>query len=350
MDARQSPWPVVNYERHEWLARRVETAIDSARPIIDPHHHLWDRDNSTYLAEELTADATASHNITHTVFVECSSAYDDGPPNLAPVGETRFVAAQAAQAAQLDGVEIGAIVGHADLTLGRAVQDVLAVHEEAGAGLFRGVRHGTNWSRHDDVKNGHHGPRQYLMADPGFCAGVSALGDMGFSFDAWLYFDQLTELADLARATLGCSIVVDHLGGPLGIGPHAAARDEMLTLWRQGVTDLASCDNVTLKVGGLGMEHYFGTPWAELDAPPSSEEVATHWADLVHFAIDTFSPDRCMFESNFPVDRQTLPFTVLWNAFQILASRYSAAEQDALFRATAARTYGIHGSSVETDA
>lgn len=333
---------MVSYERHEWLARRVEIAIDPDRPIIDPHHHLWDRSGSTYLAAELTADTAASHNITHTVFVECNSAYDQlSTTKLSPVGETRFVAQQASEAKQLGGANIGAIVGHADLALGRGVEDVLAAHAEAGLGLFRGVRHGTNWSRHDNVKNGHHNPSQYLLGDPAFRAGISTLGEMGFSFDAWLYFDQITELADLARDVPECTMVLDHLGGPLGIGPHATARAEMAEVWRDGITDVATCDNVVLKVGGLGMEHYFGTPWSEQGAPPSSEEVAAYWNDTVHFAIDAFGPSRCMFESNFPVDRQTLPYTALWNAFQILATPYSAAEQDELFVGTASRSYGI---------
>lgn len=333
---------MVSYERHEWLANRAETAIDPDRPIIDPHHHLWDRNGSTYLAAELTIDTAASHNITHTVFVECSSAYDESSTTeLAPVGETRFVAQQASEAKQLGGVPIGAIVAHADLALGSAVEHVLAAHAEAGKGLFRGVRHGTNWSPHHEVKNGHHNPSRHLLADPGFRSGVSKLGEMGFSLDAWLYFDQITELADLAQEVPECTIVLDHLGGPLGIGPHASARSEMAEVWRRGITDVAICDNVVLKVGGLGMEHYFGTPWSQRGAPPSSEEVAAYWNDTVHFAIDAFGPSRCMFESNFPVDRQTLPYTVLWNAFQILAAPYSAAEQGELFAGTASRVYRI---------
>ncbi len=333
---------MASYERDEWLAKRVETAIDADRQIIDPHHHLWDRDGSTYLAAELTADATASHNVTHTVFVECSTEYDEtSATEMAPVGETRFVAEQTNDAKQIGGVQICAIVGHADLSLGSAVEEVLAAHDQAGQGLFRGVRHGTNWSPHRSVKNGHHNPSQHLLADPTFRAGVSKLAEMGFSFDAWLYFDQISELADLARDVPECTIVLDHLGGPLGIGPHDAARAEMAEVWRRGIADVASCDNVVLKVGGLGMEHYFGTPWSERDAPPSSEEVAAYWNDMVHVAIDAFGPSRCMFESNFPVDRQTLPYTVLWNAFQILATPYSAAEQDELFVGTANRAYRI---------
>ena len=263
---------------------------------------------------------------------------------LAPVGETRFVAAQAAEAHRLGGPEIAGIVGHVDLTLGTGVTEVLAEHEAQGAGLFRGVRHGTNWSPHPNVKNGHHQPGPELLGSPDFRSGVAQLGAMGYSFDAWLYFDQMHELAELAQAVPECEIVLDHLGGPLGIGPHASQRAEMAAAWRNGIVAVAACQNISLKVGGLGMEHYFGTPWAARPKPPSSDEVAVYWNDMVHFAIDTFGPDRCMFESNFPVDRQTLPYTVLWNAFEQLAEPYSATEQHDLFWGTADRVYRLGAS------
>jgi len=337
---------VANYDRHEWLAGRHEVAIDPDRPIIDPHHHLWDREGSTYLAAELGRDTQASHNVTHTVFVECSSAYDAGSSAaLAPVGEIRFVAEQAQQTQLAGGPTIAGIVGHADLSLGDGVEDVLAKHEQAGAGLFRGIRHGTNWSPYAAVNNGHHEPGPSLLIDPGFQTGVARLAQMGYSFDAWLYFDQLHELADMARAVPECPIVVDHLGGPLGIGPHAAARADMMQVWRDGIAQVAACPNVVLKIGGLGMEHYFGTNWAGSDAPPSSDEVAAFWHDIVHVAIDSFGPSRCMFESNFPVDRQTLPYTVLWNSFEILAACYSEAEQHELFFGTANRFYRLGAES-----
>ena len=226
--------------------------------------------------------------------------------------------------------------------LGAGVREVLDAHVAAGAGRFRGVRHGVNWSPHAAVKNGHHDPAEGQLADPGFRAGLAALGDMGLTFDAWLYFDQLMELADAARAVPQTTFVVNHLGGPLGIGPHAGAgRLAMLERWQRGITELAACPNVVCKVGGIGMEHYFGMGWYDLPSPPSSEAVAAWWSEVVYFAIDAFGPGRCLFESNYPVDRQTLPYTVLWNAFQILADRYDMAEQQALFHDTAARVYRI---------
>jgi len=330
------------YERHEWLAQRVEQAIDPAQPIIDPHHHLWSRPSSTYLAAELHADTSRSHNITHTVFVECAASYDDeAAAGFEPVGETRFVAAEAAAMRDMGGSELAAIAGHADLTMGPRLREVLHAHIEAGQGLFRGIRHGANWSAHPDVKNGHHNPPPHLFLDTDFQAGVQLLAELDLSLEAWQYFDQLSELAALAQAVPACTIIVNHLGAPLGIGPHATDRAGMLELWRSGLTEVAAQPNTVLKVGGIGMEHYYGTGWADLDAPPSSEQAAEYWQDVVHFAIDAFGPNRCMFESNFPVDRQTLPYTVLWNALQILATPYTAEEQQALFTGTAARAYRI---------
>ena len=281
-------------------------------------------------------------DVTHTVFVECGASYDTAASAaLAPVGETRFVAGEVEHAREL-GCEIAAIVGHGDLALGAGVRPVLEAHLEAGQGLFRGVRHGTNWSQHDSIKNGHHRPPQGLMATAAFGEAVGLLGSLGLSFDAWLYFDQLGELADLAQAHPETTIVCDHLGGPLGIGPWSGAgRLPMLETWLAGIDRLSRCHNVVLKISGLGMEHYFGTGWASLAKPPSSNVVAEWWSEIVHRAIEHFGPDRCMFASNYPVDRQTLPYSVLWNALQRLASRYDEDEQQSLFSGTAARTYRI---------
>lgn len=330
------------YERPEWTSLRVEEALDPQRRIIDAHHHLWQRPDSVYLAPELVYDTSATHNVTHTVFVECSANYDTAADREhAPVGETRFVAAEAERARDL-GVEIAGIVGHADLSLGATARRILEAHIEAGQGLFRGVRHGTNWSQHDSIKNGHHGPTPGLMKTDSFVEAVGLLGSLGLTFDAWLYFDQLGELADVADANPETTVVCDHLGGPLGIGPWSGAgRLAMLETWEAGIARLSQCANVVLKISGLGMEHYFGTGWASLPKPPSSNVVAEWWSEIVHRAIEHFGPDRCMFASNYPVDRQTLPYSVLWNALQRLAGRYDEAEQQALFSGTAARTYRI---------
>ena len=326
--------------RFEWLGRTVEEPVDPAREIVDAHHHLWERPAGSYLAGDLMTDTGAGHQVVQTVYVECGSAYDDAAPrHLAPVGETAFVADQAAECARAGGGRIGAIVSFADMTLGDAVEDVLVAHERAGAGLFRGIRHAT--ANDANIGRSHTDPSDGLMGTPAFRAGVARLGAMGHSFDAWLFHPQLGELLAMARALPEVTIVLDHLGGPLGVGPYADRWTEVADSVRAGLDPIADCPNVVLKLGGIGMERYYGMGWFEGDAPPNSYVVVERWGDLITWAIDRFGPDRCMFESNYPVDRESLPYTVLWNAHQKIAAPYTDAEQDLLFSGTAGRTYRL---------
>jgi L-fuconolactonase len=322
-----------------------EAPLDADRTICDPHHHLWDRPGDRYLLDELRADTGAGHRVERTVFVECMTAHlDHGPPSLRPVGETRFVAALAADSARTAGAEIAGIVGFADLTLGSAVADVLDAHVEAGRGRFRGVRHASAWDPSPAVRRSHTRPPAGLLGEDRFRRGIAALGRMGLSFDAWLYHPQLPELAALARANPETTIVLDHLGGPLGVGPYAERREEAGQRWRAGMREVAECPNVALKLGGIGMP-LFGFDWHDRPGPPSSELLADAWRDAITWCIDTFGPSRCMFESNFPVDRQSCTYTVLWNTFQRIADRYDDHERDDLFEATAVRTYRLGGST-----
>ncbi|MXW88893.1 MAG: amidohydrolase family protein [Acidimicrobiaceae bacterium] len=340
----------MDLDRFDWLALRQEEAVDPERPIVDAHHHLWGERQwgglmSAYLAPQLLEDMTGSHNVVKSVFVDCISHYDsEREPHLQPVGETEFVASQADYtdaAGGAGGPTIAGIVSHADLLRGEAVEEVLAAHDAAGGGRFRGIRHATGWDPSDEIHDSHHGSFEHMMAAPEFRSGAGTLARMGFSFDAWLFHPQLPELAELARAVPELTIILNHLGGPLGIGPYARGRDEARADWRASMRLVAACPNVVLKVGGIGMDVYFATGWAAADVPPGSEEVAAYWDDDVRFCIDTFGPDRCMFESNFPVDRQTLTYPVLWNALQIMAAGYTDTEQDALFSGTATRVYRL---------
>ena len=328
--------------RFDWLASGAEEAIDPAREIVDPHHHLWEAPGKNFLVPDLLKETGGSHNVVQTVFVECHAGYlDDGPEHMRPVGESAFVAECAAETDRAGGAVIAGIVSHADMMLGDGAEEVLQAHRDAGRGRFRGIRHATSWSDDPAVRPGHSRPTPEMMATDEFRAGVATLGRMGFSFDAWLLHPQISELADLARAVPDTQIVLDHLGGPIGIGSYAGRRDEVFEEWKAGIDDAASCPSIALKVGGIGMEWYFGMGWNELDAPPPSEQVAEYWGDWLRYAIDAFGPDRCMFESNFPVDRASLPYSVLWNAFQIVAADYTEAEQDDLFAGTARRVYKL---------
>ena len=337
----------MDLDRFDWLALRQEEALDPEREIVDPHHHLWGERQwrglmVPYLAPQLLEDMTASHNVVKSVFVDCISHYDaEREPHMRPVGETAFVAGEADYTDSLGGPTIAGIVSHADLLRGEAVEEVLAAHDAAGGGRFRGIRHATGWDPSDEIHDSHHQPFEHMMEAAEFRSGARTLARMGFSFDAWLFHPQLPELAALAQAVPQLTIILNHLGAPLAIGPYGRAREDARAAWRASMRLVAACPNVVLKVGGIGMDNYFATGWAAAEVPPGSEEVAEYWSDDVQFCIDTFGPDRCMFESNFPVDRQTLTYPVLWNALQIMAAGYTDAEQDALFAGTATRAYRL---------
>ncbi|MFT7647704.1 MAG: L-fuconolactonase [Candidatus Poriferisodalaceae bacterium] len=327
----------------DWLAGTIEEAIDPNEEIVDPHHHLWEHPDSTYLVPELHADTGAGHNVVQTVFVECGSEYlADGPEHMRPVGEASFVADQARQSEAAGGAVIAGIVTFADLTLGDAVEEVLAEHDRRGEGRFRGIRHASAEDPSPAIRQSHTRPPAGLLGHDDFRAGFVKLGEMGFSFDAWMFHPQVTELVDLVATHPGTPVVLDHVGGPLGIGPYADRRDEVRSVLRPALESLAAHEHVTVKVGGIGMSIY-GAGMHKLDKAPSSEQVAEIWADDLRFVIDTFGPSRCMFESNFPVDKQGCSYTVLYNTFQRVADAggYTPSERADLFAGTARRFYRL---------
>jgi len=329
-------------DRFDWLALRQEEAVDPDQAIVDSHHHLWDRGGSTYLAPQLLTDLTATHNIVKTVFVECKAGYDkEREEKMWPVGETVFAAGEADTTDAGGGPTVAGIVSHADMMLGDAVEDVLVAHDVLSGGRFRGVRHATAWDASDEIRNGHSRPFEQMMTTAKFRAGVRKLATMGFSFDAWVYHPQLPEVAALAADVPELTIVLNHLGGPLAVGPYRWDPDRARDDWKTSMQLVAANPKVVVKLGGIGHDECFAMGWPALDVPPSSEEVAAYWGDDVRFCIDLFGPGRCMFESNFPVDRQALTYPVVWNAFQIVASGYTDAERDDLFSGTAIRVYRL---------
>ncbi|UCH42570.1 MAG: amidohydrolase family protein [Dehalococcoidales bacterium] len=339
-------------ERDSWLRMTVEEPLEPEIPICDPHHHLWDRParedrpGNRYLLEDLLQDIGDAHNIVQTVFVECRSMYrKGGPAEMQAVGETEFVQGIAAQSAsgQYGTTMVAAgIVGHADLMLGKEVSAVLGAHVAASSNRFRGIRHSTTWDASMDT-GVYTSSRKGLLLDSKFREGFSCLQRYGLSFDAWLYHTQLPELADLARAYPDTQIIVDHIGGLLGTGPYAGKREEVFQQWQNGITELSACSNVVVKLGGLGMP-VCGFGWNEWKAPPRSTEIAEAMAPYYHWCIEKFGVDRCMFESNFPVDKASYSYTVMWNAFKRIAKDFSAAEKAALFHDTAVRVYRLSGA------
>jgi L-fuconolactonase len=339
--ASHSPYLAV---RPEWLARRQETAQEPLLPIVDPHHHLWERPDWRYMLDDLLADVNQGHNIVATVFVQCRAMYrSSGPEEMRPVGETEFVNGAAAMSASGHYGKArlcAGIVGHANLRLGKKVTPVLEAHLKAGGGRFRGIRHITAWDADGSLLNpGNPAPRG-LMADPLWREGFACLAPLGLSFDAWLYHPQLGELADLARAFPATQIVLNHVGGPLAIGAYDGKRKEVFAQWSGAIRNLATCPNVHVKLGGIGMR-INGYDFHTKADPPSSEELAAAWKPYIDTCIQAFGPARCMFESNFPVDKGSYGYGVFWNACKRLSRGLSDAERAELFSGTAARFYRL---------
>lgn len=339
--ATHSPYLAV---REDWLARRTEPIIEPELAIVDPHHHLWDRGGWRYMFEDLRADLDSGHNIVATVFVQARAFQRaSGPAALRPVGETEFVNGVAAMSAsgQYGPARVCAgIVGHADLRLGAAVEAVLQAHIRAGGDRFRGIRHITTWDADASIMNPAYPVPPGLLGDARFREGFARLAPLDLSFDAWLFHPQIGELAALARAFPETRIVLDHVGGPLAIGAYKGKREEVFSNWRPATRDLATCPNVFVKLGGMGMR-INGFGFHEGADPPSSERLASAWQPYVETCIENFGAARCMFESNFPVDKGSYSYPVCWNAFKRLASGASADEKADLFAGTASRVYRL---------
>ncbi len=330
--------------RDDWLARRQEPALEPDLPIIDPHHHLWDRPHWRYLLDDLLADTEQGHNIIGTVFVQCRAMHRaKGPEAFKPVGETEFVNGIAAMSASGDYGETAVcagIVGHVDLTLGAEARAVLEAHIRAGGGRFRGIRHITTWDPDPIIMNPAYQWPKEVFHSPGFRAGFAQLAPLGLSFDAWLYHHQIPDLTALARAFPETTIVLDHVGGPLGIRGYAGRGEEVFATWRANMAALAACPNVNIKVGGLGMR-INGFGFEAQAEPPSSDQLVAAWKPWMETTIELFGAGRCMFESNFPVDKGSYGYGVYWNACKKLSAGASAADRTALFSGTAARVYQL---------
>jgi L-fuconolactonase len=328
-----------------WLAKAPpETILEPELPIVDTHHHLWQRPDHRYLLDELLADLRTGHNVVATVFLECHSMYRaGGPVEMRPVGETEFVAGLAAMSdSGLDGstrVAAG-IVGFADLTLGDRVEPLLQAHIRAGGGRFRGVRHSAAWDASPVIGNSAVATGPHDMKRPNFRAGLARLTALGLSLDAWVFHPQLADAIDLARAFPNANIIVGHVGGVLGYGPYTGKRDEVFAVWKAGITELAGCPNVTMKLGGM-MMRLAAFDYGAAPAPPSSAQLADYWRPYIEACIERFGAARCMFESNFPVDKMGIGYAALWNALKRLAAGASAAEKLALFSGTAKRAYRL---------
>ena len=334
------------YGGNDWLALTQDATLEPELPICDPHHHFWDFRSERvpyqrYLLHELVVDVGAGHNVRSTVFIEARAMYRaDGPPELRPVGEVEFV--QGLAAASASGVygtcrAAAAIVGRADLKLGDRVEPVLEALKAASPNRFRGIRHTVTWDPHPEIESRE---TEKVLASAEYQAGARVLARMGLSLDTGVCFPQLPEVAAVAKALPDLTIILNHLGGLTRIGRYADRDDEVLGTWRRGIAALAPCRNVNLKLGGIGMPR-MGFDWHTRDRPIGSEELAAAMAPLMSYCIEQLGPDRCMFESNFPVDKVSFSHHVLFNAFKRFSKGYSTAERANLFHDAAARAYRI---------
>jgi predicted TIM-barrel fold metal-dependent hydrolase len=330
--------------RQGWLDLVREDALEPELPIVDPHHHLYERPKPLYLLEQLLADTGSGHNVLATVYIDSRSMYRaTGPEELRCVGETEFAngaAAMCASGRYGPTRACAGIVGAARLDEGAGVRAALEAHLAAGNGRFRGVRHSTTWDPDPALQSPLPGRPRGIMGDARFRAGFAQLAPLGLSFDAYVFHHQLGELTDLAQAFPQTSIVLDHCGTPLGVGAYAGRRGEVFAEWTAAIAELARCENVSVKLGGLGLR-ICGFGWHERALPPTSEELADAWRPYIETCIEAFGARRSMFESNFPPDRGSCSYAALWNAFKRVAAGCSAAEKAELFAGTARRFYRL---------
>ena len=339
-------------ERTRWLSQVQEEIIAPEQRIIDPHHHLWNKTTSisenarkreySYLLEDLWLDISSGHNVTDTIFIECSEAFwDNDNSNFNPVGETEFIKCLAdASKEKINKASISGIVGHANLLLGVDVKEVLEKHLEVGRDLFKGIRHAGGWDPNSEINNSHHNPPKDLYLINDFKKGLNELSARSLVFEAWQYHHQISQVIYIANKCPDLKIVLNHFSGPIGIGPYENKRAEIFDIWKSELRELSSCQNVFAKLGGMAMP-LNGYNFHKRSKPPSSDEFVEAQKDYYMTTIDFFGPSRCMFESNFPVDKASVSYQVLWNAFKKMVLGFSQNDKDFLFFRTAETVYNI---------
>lgn len=326
----------------EWIATQPEeTILFPDLEIIDAHHHLWDYPGFRYLVPEFARDI-ADHNVVASVYAECHSMYrKDGPSHLKYVGETEFVIGQQAQAASgsYGPAHIAAgIIGYADLKLGAAVDEVLDAHIEVARERFKGIRYSANHDPNEAIMGSPHDDRPGVLGDERILEGLRKLAEKGLIFECWVFFHQLDEVVSLARAIPDLQIVLNHCGGPLGYGPYAENREEHYASWARGMQRVAREPNVSCKVGGI-MGRGAAYDYIHAVTPPDSETLAEIWRPWFEPTIEWFGANRCMFESNYPLEKMGTSYRTLYNCFKRIAINASDDERRALFADNARRIY-----------
>ncbi len=327
----------------------VEDVVAPELPIVDPHHHLWDQKGNPrlpqrYLLEDLLRDTNNGHNIVATVYLEAGAMYrKTGPEELRTLGETEFangIAAMSASGIYGPTQACAGIVSKVNLSLGDPARDVLEAHQRAAGSRLKGIRDSYVWANFVVFGRPVDPARQHMLRNPAFRRGFAQLAPLGLHYEGWGFHYQIPELTEIARAFPDTSIVLNHVGTPLMIGPDARPEGEVFPEWKRAITELATCPNVVVKLGGLGMQ-FLGPEMFERNPRPTSDELVPRWRPYFETCIEAFGVDRCMCESNFPVDLSTCSYRTLWNAFKKIAAGASESEKTALFSGTAKRIYRL---------
>ncbi|MDC3107679.1 amidohydrolase family protein [Paracoccaceae bacterium] len=337
----------------DWLKRVREDIIDPGQRIIDPHHHLWPKTVKgssnvrrhrlyNYMLEDFWEDTSSGHNVTDSVYIECSEFFwSSEKEHFNPVGETEHMRGLAQFSQENTGeTSISGIIGHANLLLGKDVDEVLERHIDIGGKFFKGIRHAGSWDPSDKINNSHHNPPKdmYLMKE--FGEGIKALSVRGLVFEAWQYHHQIPQVTHLAKNNPDLLIILNHFSGPLGVASYATKKEEVYDKWKKDLCELSQYKNVYAKLGGLAMP-INGFGFETNPNPPTSNDFLSFQRQFYFTTIDLFGPERCMFESNFPVDKYSVSYHVLWNAFKNLVKDFSKADKEHLFYKTASNVYSI---------
>ena len=334
--------------RQEWLDQHIEDPISPNIPIIDPHHHLWDVGFGRYYIEELLEDINSSgHNILSTVYIMSSSntkIYSkDGLEEFKPLKEIEFATSEGKRADLIPNNKVkvnASIVGSVDLTYGNKLQPVLEKAVNISEGRLKGIR--MLLASHIDprISSGAVKSDLGLMLHPNFIEGAKCIQNANLSLDFWIYHTQLNEMEKIARSLPDLTIILNHIGGPIHLGEYEGKQAATHREWRSAMMRLSRIPNINVKLGGLGMA-VNGAKFHNNKFPPNSVQLSDVWKPWIYETIDMFGFDRCMFESNFPVDKGSCSYGALWNAFKILAKDMSDDEINKLFSKNAAKIYKI---------
>ena len=341
----KSPHLEVN---EDWLNLKREQPLFPDLPIIDPHHHLWDVGFGKYYVEELLNDInTSGHNIKATVYIMSSSntkIYSkEGPEEYKTLREIEFATKEGKRSDLIlnNNIKVNAsIVGSLDLTHGNKLKPVIEKGIEVSEGRLKGIRMLLASHKDPRIISGAVKSDLGLMLHPNFIEGAKCLQDAGLSLDFWIYHTQLLEMERIAKALPDLNIILNHIGGPIHIGEYEGKQALTHREWRSAMMRLSRLPNINVKLGGLGMA-VNGAKFHLNSKPPHSKDLSEIWKPWIYETINMFGFERCMYESNFPVDKGSCSYGSLWNAFKIISEDMSEEEKNKLFYENAARIYKI---------